>query len=93
MRKIVMTGIGASFLMLFGFTSLSVAMAHEAGMAGMEQGKEVAIKGELVDSLCYVAMASKGSGHKQCAMDWAKAAAPPLPSVTRPPIWKSPGAG
>ena len=76
MRKIVMTGMAAGFLVMFGFASLSVATAHEAGMAGMETGKEVTIKGELVDSLCYVAMASKGSGHKQCAMDCAKAGIP-----------------
>ena len=76
MRKIVMTGMAALFLMMSGFTNLSVATAHEAGMAGMEHGKEVTIKGELVDSLCYVAMASKGSGHKQCAMDCAKAGIP-----------------
>ena len=44
---------------------------HTAGMGG-----EVTIKGELVDSLCYVAMAAKGSGHKQCAMDCAKAGIP-----------------
>ena len=44
---------------------------HMAGMGG-----EVTIKGELVDSLCYVAMAAKGAGHKQCAMDCAKAGIP-----------------
>lgn len=76
MRKSVMYGMAVVFLMMFGFANLSVAMAHEAGMAGMEQGKEVTIKGELVDSLCYVAMASKGPGHKQCAIDCAKAGIP-----------------
>ncbi len=76
MRQTVMTGMVVVFLMMFGFTNLPMAMAHEAGMAGMEEGKEVTIKGELVDSLCYVAMASKGSGHKQCAMDCAKAGIP-----------------
>ena len=44
--------------------------AHEMGV------QEIAIKGELVDSLCYVAMAAKGSGHKQCAIDCAKAGIP-----------------
>ena len=44
--------------------------AHEIGV------REITIKGELVDSLCYVAMASKGKGHKQCAMDCAKAGIP-----------------
>ena len=76
MRKIVMTGMAVVLLMMFGFTNLSVATAHEAGMAGMETGSEITIKGELVDSLCYVAMASMGPGHKQCAMDCAKAGIP-----------------
>ena len=38
--------------------------------------QEITIKGELVDSLCYVAMAAKGAGHKQCAIDCAKAGIP-----------------
>ena len=76
MRNLMTTGMTVVFLMMFGFTNLPMATAHEAGMAGMEQGKDVTIKGELVDSLCYVAMASKGSGHKQCAMDCAKAGIP-----------------
>ena len=44
--------------------------AHEMGV------QEITIQGELVDSLCYVAMASKGPGHKQCAIDCAKAGIP-----------------
>ena len=75
MRKIVMAGMAVMWMM-FGFTNLPMAMAHEAGMAGMERGNDVTIKGELVDSLCYVTMASKGSGHKQCAVDCAKAGIP-----------------
>lgn len=46
------------------------AHAHDMGV------QEVTIKGELVDSLCYVAMAAKGPGHKQCAIDCAKAGIP-----------------
>ena len=76
MRKIVMLGIAAMFLVTLGFTSLSVAMAHEAGMPGMNEGSEITIKGELVDSLCNVTMASTGQGHKQCAIDCAKAGIP-----------------
>jgi hypothetical protein len=45
-------------------------LAHGAGM------QQVTIKGELVDSLCYVGMAAKGAGHKQCAIDCAKAGIP-----------------
>ena len=44
--------------------------AHEMGV------QEITIKGELVDSLCYVAMAATGAGHKQCAMACAKAGIP-----------------
>ena len=76
MRKLLMAGMTGAFLTMVGFTNLPVAMAHEAGMAGMETGSEITIKGELVDSLCYVSMASTGAGHKQCAMDCAKAGIP-----------------
>ncbi len=38
--------------------------------------QEITIKGELVDSLCYVAMNAKGAGHKQCAIQCAKAGIP-----------------
>ena len=80
MRKLVMIGMVAGFLAVIAFTNLSAAeMAHEhehehGGAPGM--GGEVMIKGELVDSLCYVGMAAKGSGHKQCAIDCAKAGIP-----------------
>ena len=76
MRKIVMLGMAGAFLITLGFTSLSVAIAHEAGMPGMKEGSEITIKGELVDSLCYVAMAAKGTGHKECATKCAKAGIP-----------------
>ena len=38
--------------------------------------QEITIKGELVDSLCYVGMNAKGAGHKQCAIACAKAGIP-----------------
>ena len=56
---------------LLFWTGVSEAHEHEHGAGG-----DVVIKGELVDSLCYVAMAAKGAGHKQCAMDCAKAGIP-----------------
>ena len=50
---------------------------HEPHDHAHGQGvQEITIKGELVDSLCYVAMAAKGPGHKQCAIDCAKAGIP-----------------
>ena len=71
--KNVIRGMVAAMLLM---SPVSV-WAHEGNehqMAGM--GGDVTIKGELVDSLCYVAMAAKGSGHKQCAIDCAKAGIP-----------------
>ena len=82
MRKIVV------FSLLFGFTAAvglpsgilamaSAADEHDHKHAGAPgAGGEVMIKGELVDSLCYVGMAAKGAGHKQCAIDCAKAGIP-----------------
>ena len=52
------------------------AEEHEHDHAHGKGVQEITIKGELVDSLCYVAMASKGTGHKQCAIDCAKAGIP-----------------
>ena len=49
---------------------------HEHDHAHGKGVQEVAITGELVDSLCYVAMAAKGAGHQQCAIDCAKAGIP-----------------
>ena len=49
---------------------------HEHDHAHGMGVQEITIKGELVDSLCYLAMAAKGPGHKQCAMDCAKAGIP-----------------
>ncbi len=50
--------------------------AHEHDHAHGKGVQEITIKGELVDSLCYVAMNAKGAGHKQCAIDCAKAGIP-----------------
>ena len=49
---------------------------HEHDHAHGKGVQEISIKGELVDSLCYLAMAVRGSGHKQCAIDCAKAGIP-----------------
>ena len=73
MKKIMRGMVAAMLLMSPVFVWAEGEHKHEH-MAGM--GGEVTIKGELVDSLCYVAMAAKGSGHKQCAMDCAKAGIP-----------------
>ena len=63
-------------LLLMSPVSVWAQGEHEHDHAHGKGVQEVAIKGELVDSLCYVAMAAKGAGHKQCAMDCAKAGIP-----------------
>ena len=71
--KRVMRGVVATLLFM------SPVAVWAEGEHEHDHGKgtqEVAIKGELVDSLCYVGMAAKGAGHKQCAMDCAKAGIP-----------------
>jgi hypothetical protein len=79
MRKITIFSLLFGFLAVVGLPSSILAMesAHEHEHGGAPgAGGEVTIKGELVDSLCYVGMAAKGSGHKQCAIDCAKAGIP-----------------
>jgi hypothetical protein len=82
MRKIIVFSLLFGFVAALGLPSSILAMTsaadeheHEHGGAP-GAGGEVTIKGELVDSLCYVGMAAKGAGHKQCATDCAKAGIP-----------------
>ena len=71
MKQMVRGMVAAMLLM-----SPVLAWAHEGHEQMAGKGGDVTIKGELVDSLCYVSMAAKGAGHKQCAMDCAKAGIP-----------------
>lgn len=72
MKKIaILSGMLALPLMLILSTGVQAHEGHEHAA-----GAEVTIKGELVDSLCYVGMGAKGAGHKQCAIDCAKAGIP-----------------
>ena len=68
--KNMIRGLVATLLLM---SPVSV-WAHEEHEHGA--GRDVTIQGELVDSLCYVAMNAKGKGHKQCAIDCAKAGIP-----------------
>ena len=69
--KNMMRGLVATML-LISPVSVWAHEEHEHGAGA----SSVTIKGELVDSLCYVAMNAKGKGHKQCAIDCAKAGIP-----------------
>ena len=71
----VMKGMVAA-LLLMSPVSVWAQEEHEHDHAHGKGAQEIVIKGELVDSLCYVAMAAKGAGHKQCAIDCAKAGIP-----------------
>ena len=73
--KHLLRGMAAT-LLLMSPVAVWAEGEHEHDHAHGKGVQEVAIKGELVDSLCYVAMAAKGPGHKQCAMDCAKAGIP-----------------
>lgn len=41
-----------------------------------EDGKEVTVKGEIVDLACYMGAGEKGVSHKQCAVKCAKMGVP-----------------
>ncbi|MBI3996450.1 MAG: hypothetical protein HY352_02200 [Candidatus Omnitrophica bacterium] len=73
--KHVMRGIAAAMLLLSPVLAWAQGK-HEHDHAHGMGVQAITIKGELVDSLCYVAMAAKGAGHKQCAIDCAKAGIP-----------------
>ncbi len=75
MKKIKVLGVILSLFLLLGWsgTALAEEGKHEHEHAS---GGEATIKGELVDSLCYVTMGATGPGHKQCAIDCAKAGIP-----------------
>lgn len=77
MEKIKILGVVLSLFLFLGWsgTVLAEEAKHDHGH-GHASGGEVTIKGELVDSLCYVGMGAKGAGHKQCAIDCAKAGIP-----------------
>ena len=75
MKKAVVFGV-MFVLPLLGLSGVVLAEeGHDHGSHG-STGGSVTIKGELVDSLCYVAMNATGSGHKKCAIDCAKAGIP-----------------
>lgn len=76
MKKIIALSMVFGLPLVLGWGLAWAEEGHNHGEHEHAGGGEVTIKGELVDSLCYVAMAAKGPGHKQCAMDCAKAGIP-----------------
>jgi len=62
MRRLAVTGF-----------ALSLALGVSAPSWAVEQGggKEVSVKGEVIDTFCYSTMGAKGPSHKQCGIDCA----------------------
>lgn len=78
-KRMIMFSLLAGVVGFLGLSNMTMAEeAHEHSHGHHQEGgaQQVTIKGELVDSLCYVAMAAKGQGHKQCAIECAKAGIP-----------------
>jgi hypothetical protein len=78
MKKVLLLSAILSLPLVLGLSGRALAEeghehTHDHAHA---EGGQVTIKGELVDSLCYVAMGATGAGHKQCAIDCAKAGIP-----------------
>ena len=60
-------------LAITGF-ALSLALCMPATLRAAEEGgggKEVSVKGEVIDTFCYATMGAKGPSHKQCGIDCA----------------------
>src|SRR5262249_61233514 len=54
---------GCSLVLLFGLWS--------PVRADTDGGKDVSIKGEVIDTFCYATMGAKGASHKQCGIECA----------------------
>jgi len=81
MKKVAVFAVVFGLPFVLGSSDMALAEeghSHGHGHGDHEHaaGGSVVIQGELVDSLCYVAMNAKGLGHKKCAMDCAKAGIP-----------------
>ena len=76
MKKMVVLSMAFGLPLVLGWGPALAEEGHSHEGHEHAGGGQVTIKGELVDSLCYVAMGAKGPGYKQCAIDCAKAGIP-----------------
>jgi hypothetical protein len=58
-------------IVLAGFSVLLVLGMLLPAQADKSAGKEVSIKGEVIDTFCFTTMGAKGPSHKQCGIDCA----------------------
>lgn len=63
---------------IMGFVAVSaIALALTVQTAvGQPKGKEVTVKGEVIDLWCYLEGGDHGAAHKECAITCAKAGNP-----------------
>ncbi len=64
MNKLSVMGLG--ILIALGASTLAWAA----------EGKDVSVKGEVVDTYCFASMGAKGASHKQCGITCAKKGIP-----------------
>ncbi len=62
MRRVAVTGFALS---------LALGMSAPSWAAEQGGGKEVSVKGEVIDTFCYSTMGAKGPSHKQCGIECA----------------------
>ena len=75
MRRLIVFGLLFGFLGIFG--SLKPVSAEMAmGKMDMAASSPITVKGEIIDSACYLGMGAKGLSHKQCGIDCVKAGTP-----------------
>lgn len=65
MRKATRLALLLGVLLVSGFVGQAWA-----------DGKDVSVKGELVDTYCFLTMGAKGASHKECAITCAKKGIP-----------------
>jgi len=55
---------------------MGAALVFGAAGQALADGKDVSVKGELVDTYCFLTMDAKGAGHKECAVTCAQKGIP-----------------
>jgi hypothetical protein len=60
-------------VLFVGLVSLFLVLGS---LAQVYAAETVTVKGEVIDTYCYVLMGAKGESHRQCAIDCVKAGIP-----------------
>ncbi len=68
-------GITAMLTLLVAMAFAIASFAHD-DMKGMKTGKDITVKGEIVDLACYLDHGATGMKHQQCALTCLKGGQP-----------------